>query len=137
MPGLSVFFKEQRSSWERYSAESGFPIIYNYLYYRPEEYRFVCAFPSLEYPGMVKVVLCSEQVAACLCVECIHSTENIITLITTLSIILLKSLSSIILYLQWVKRSSQLTQNGPNNHVIFIKSLARYSWGASSLLLSP
>ena len=55
MPGLTVFFHERNTSDPCYSADKNFPIGYTYLYYRPGEYRFVCIFPSLEYPGMVKV----------------------------------------------------------------------------------
>jgi len=60
MPGLCVFFKEKTPLRDTFGVDSGFPIIYTYLYYRPAEYRFVCAFPSLEYPGMVKVLSVAE-----------------------------------------------------------------------------
>ena len=53
--------------------------MYKYLYYRPGEYSFASAFPSLEYPGMVKVLLSlAELSCSCIFVEFIFIGINVV-----------------------------------------------------------
>ena len=54
MPGYGMYSRDLTGE---YSTETNCPIVYQYIKDDDEGYRFCAMFPSMEYPGLVKVYL--------------------------------------------------------------------------------